>query len=536
MKARKRKSPLSVWAVSLAAAPLFLSCARADRRAAGRLVSVGSHRLEMRLEGRGSPVVVLDAGLADAMDRMAALRERLAGRTSVVAYNRAGYGRSDPGPAPRRAGREAEELKALLDKASIPGPYVLVGHSLGALNMMMFASLYPGDSAGMVLLDPPPLAFILGRAYPELRAMAGRMTAEWQTAAETAARSGDPGEKARAAFFAAIASEHREMFGETAHEVGAIATFNDLPLIVCAAGRAKPAFGAVAAEYQKYWIEQSRSLASKSAHGRFVLAENSGHYLYQDVPDLVVQEILSLVESVRAASPDIRTRELRLRCLEMAGGAAASVIADCARAMGGEAGIKRIRTLRAEVVYPDHDASPVRHEIRRPNIIRTERAGAYVSLFDGRNGAMLKYDPAKPGQPPVPEPLPAEAARGFETDLVWFFPAFFDFPAECAGEAESGGVKCHKLIVTLPLGTRAEYFIDARTSLIRRIVVEENFQGRTFRMEREWLDLKPVEGILFPTRMTYPGRGGKTATAEIQSLEINPVLGDDLFKVPETAR
>ncbi len=299
---RKTNSRPPVWAVSLAAAALCFSCARAERPAVDRLVSIGSHRLEMRVEGKGSPVVVLDSGLSDAIDKMTALRERVAASTSVVAYNRAGYGRSEPGPGPRRAGREAEELKALLDKASIPGPYVLVGHSLGALNMMMFASRYPGDVAGMVLLDPPPLTFILGQAYPELRVMAERMTAEWQTLAETAARSADPGEKARSAFFAAIASEHREMFGETANEVGAIATFGDLPLVVCAAGKANSAFGAAAGEYQKYWVEQSRSLSKKSANGRFVLAENSGHYLYQDVLELVVREIMSLVQSVRAAA------------------------------------------------------------------------------------------------------------------------------------------------------------------------------------------------------------------------------------------
>jgi len=216
--------------------------------------------------------------------------------------------------------------------------------------------------------------------------------------------------------------------------------------------------------------------------------------------------------------------------------AAASIIADCAKAMGGEAGIKAIRTIKLEVVYPDHDASPVVHEIRRPNMIRTERAGEYVSVFDGRNGALLKYDPAKPEQPPVPQALPAEAARGFETDLVWFFPAFFDFPAEIAGEAESGGVKCHKLIVTLPLGTRAEYFIDIRTFLIKKVAVEETYQGQTFRMEREWLDLKPVQGVLFPQRMTYPGRGGKQAVAEIKSLAINTVLDDGRFKVSEKIR
>ena len=215
---------------------------------------------------------------------------------------------------------------------------------------------------------------------------------------------------------------------------------------------------------------------------------------------------------------------------------AASIIAKCAEAMGGTAKIKDIRTLRAEVVYPDHDPSSILHEIRRPNQIRTERPGEYVSIFDGRLGVMLKYDPAKPGQPPVPQELPAEAARGFETDLVWFIPSFFDFPAEYAGIVDSNGTKCHKLIATLPLGTRAEYLVDARTYLVKTIALDETFQGKTFHMEREWLDFISVQGIIYPSRMTYPGRGGKTATAEIKKIEFNPVLNEDRFKVSAVTR
>jgi hypothetical protein len=215
---------------------------------------------------------------------------------------------------------------------------------------------------------------------------------------------------------------------------------------------------------------------------------------------------------------------------------AASIIAKCAEAMGGAAKIKAVRTLRLEVVYPDHDASAVLHEIRLPNQIRTERPGEYVAIFDGRTGVLLKHDPAKPGQPPVPQDLPAEAARGFETDLAWFFPLFFDLPAECAGIVESNGTKCHKLIASLPLGTRAEYLVDARTYMVKTIAVDETFQGQTFHMEREWIDLKQVEEILYPSRMTYPGRDGKTATAEIMKVEFNPLLSEDRFKIPAVAK
>lgn len=208
---------------------------------------------------------------------------------------------------------------------------------------------------------------------------------------------------------------------------------------------------------------------------------------------------------------------------------AASIIAKCAEAMGGAARIKAVRTLRLEIVYPDHDASAVLLEISLPNRIRTEMPGKYVSTFDGQKGVMLKYDPAKPGQPAVPQALPVEAMKGFETDLAWFFPIFFDHPTKYAGIVESNGTKCHKLIATLPLGTRAEYFIDARTSLVKTIAVDETYEGQKFHMEREWLDCKPVQGIVYPRRMTYPARGGKQATAEIKKIEINPALAEDRF-------
>ena len=215
---------------------------------------------------------------------------------------------------------------------------------------------------------------------------------------------------------------------------------------------------------------------------------------------------------------------------------ASAIIAKCAEAMGGAARVKAVRTLRLDVVYPDHDASAVLHEIRLPNEMRTERPGEYASIFDGRTGAMLKYDPAKPGQPPVPQVLPAEASRGFETDLVWFFPGFFEFSTQYAGLVDSNGAKCHKLITTLPLGTQATYLVDSGTYLVKTVAVDETYKGQTFHMEREWLDLKPVEGILYPSRMTYPARGGKTATAELRKIEFNPVLDEGRFVIPEKER
>jgi pimeloyl-ACP methyl ester carboxylesterase len=272
------------------------SCAHQVLTPSDQMISIGSHRLQIHREGSGIPTVVIDAGLGDQLDKLRPLQQRLSGVTHVVTYNRAGYGQSEAGPLPRDCGREAEELKTLLEKARVPAPYVLVGHSLGALNVQVMAFKYPDDVAGMVLLDPPPLSFILGQDYRDLRPMAEEMTAEWQAIADSAARSVAAQDRARSAFFRMIASEHREMFGETAALVGRISTFGDIPLVVVAAGKPNPAFGEGAEEYQRYWVEQSRALAGKSTRGRFILAEGSSHYLYLDVPDLVVESIVSVLQ------------------------------------------------------------------------------------------------------------------------------------------------------------------------------------------------------------------------------------------------
>jgi pimeloyl-ACP methyl ester carboxylesterase len=263
------------------------------------MISLGSHRLHIHIEGKWTPTVVIDTGIGDNMDRLRPLQANIARITKVITYNRAGYGQSEPGPLPRHSGREAEELKALLERAAVPRPYVLVGHSLGALNVQVFAAKYPDDVAGIVLLDPPPLSFILGQEYSALRVMAEHMTAEWQAISDSSANSTDAQKKSMSSFFRMIASEHREMFNESARLAGEISTFGDTPLVVLAAGKPNPAFGEVAEEFQKYWIEQNRSLAGKSTNGKFILAEESTHHLYVDVPELVADAIRSVIDQVR---------------------------------------------------------------------------------------------------------------------------------------------------------------------------------------------------------------------------------------------
>ena len=288
------------FGITLAAFCLLSCCAlAADSTSCDTLISVNSHRLEVHQEGTGTPVVVFDAGLSDQLDKLRPLQARIARVTRTITYNRAGYGRSEAGPMPRSAEQEVEELKTLLERVSGKGPYVLVGHSLGALNVQVFASKYQDMVAGMILMDPPPNSFIMGRKFQDLREMAEKMTAEWQAIADSSMQSGDANAMATHAFFSAIISEHRKMFGESGKLVNAISSFGDIPLVVMASGKPNPAFGDDAEEFQKFWIEQSRALSKKSTRGEFILVKESSHYIYLDKPELVADTILSVVRRIR---------------------------------------------------------------------------------------------------------------------------------------------------------------------------------------------------------------------------------------------
>jgi pimeloyl-ACP methyl ester carboxylesterase len=147
---------LALLALALAGATYQAVATAVDGRRyppPGRLVDVGGYRLHIDCTGQGRPTVILDALFPGTVSNWAWVQPDVARTTRVCAYDRAGLGWSDPGPAPRDARQHARELHALLATAQVPGPYVLVGHSLGGLSVRMFADQYPDEVAGMTLIE-----------------------------------------------------------------------------------------------------------------------------------------------------------------------------------------------------------------------------------------------------------------------------------------------------------------------------------------------------------------------------------------------
>ena len=119
----------------------------------GQLLDVGGHRLHLHCTGSGSPTVVLEPGLGGASSDLGWIAPVVSRDSRVCVYDRAGRGWSDAADGPHDGAHIAADLHALLDRAHVPGPYVLAGHSFGGLYVLSFAAQFPDQVAGMVLLD-----------------------------------------------------------------------------------------------------------------------------------------------------------------------------------------------------------------------------------------------------------------------------------------------------------------------------------------------------------------------------------------------
>lgn len=125
---------------------------RADARRftpPGRMIDVGGHKLHLCATGQGGPTVVLEAGASAYQGVWEWIQPEISKTTRVVSYDRAGLGFSEAAEGKRDAATVARELDTLLTSAGEHAPYVLVGHSYGALFVTEYASLFPQKVAGL---------------------------------------------------------------------------------------------------------------------------------------------------------------------------------------------------------------------------------------------------------------------------------------------------------------------------------------------------------------------------------------------------
>jgi pimeloyl-ACP methyl ester carboxylesterase len=307
--------------------------------APGRLIDVGGHRLHLNCQGHGAPAVVLDAALGASSLSWSLVVPGVAAITRTCVYDRAGFAWSDPGPPPRTAGRIADELYELLQRAAVPPPWLLVGHSYGGFVMRLLAIHHPDDVAGLVLLEPAhPEDWMqpsdarrsqiargvrlcqhgaraarlgVGNAIAALASMGAIGTAWGIVRIVSRGRLGRADENIIAPiwklpletrrllrymwtqpkFFEALGSQI-ESISESARQVSSEQEMPDpgLPLVVVT--------GAQAGEER---MHADAALAHRSPRGRHVVVANTGHWIPLDAPDAVVDVVLDVVREIRTS-------------------------------------------------------------------------------------------------------------------------------------------------------------------------------------------------------------------------------------------
>jgi pimeloyl-ACP methyl ester carboxylesterase len=171
MKAMSATSHLSrapYFVVMAIAATLLTSCDSGARSTAGStptvtvghdiegLFDVGDRQLYLRCTGDQSPTIVLEGGEGAASDSMESIRLAYDDTNRVCAYDRANLGQSGAAPTPRTATSLIGDLHSLLEKAQVPGPYLLVGSSAGGLIVQAYARAHADTVAGVVSMNPVP--------------------------------------------------------------------------------------------------------------------------------------------------------------------------------------------------------------------------------------------------------------------------------------------------------------------------------------------------------------------------------------------
>ncbi len=139
-------------------------------RYTGAFAIGGGRKMFITCAGSGSPTVILEAGANGGAHSWLAVQPRLATTTRVCSYDRANLpgGSSDPAPKPQTAADIVTDLHKLLAAARVPGPFVLAGHSNGGLFARLYATTYPQQVKGLVLIDTGNYPAMLDRVYRRL--------------------------------------------------------------------------------------------------------------------------------------------------------------------------------------------------------------------------------------------------------------------------------------------------------------------------------------------------------------------------------
>lgn len=294
--------------------------------------------------GHGSPTVIFTAGLGNWSEIWRKVQPAVSNKTQVCAWDRAGFGLSSPSPEPQDVAHTTADLEKALEVSHIAGPYVLVGHSLGSYESLLFADHHPREVRGMVLVDPsfPDQERVIAKVSPITAKTTGERAIEAIAGLKSCAaklKSGEtkPGDASFAdctdvqdtypaelqaqfqslesdpARFLTVASTIEQASAEdSVLAINPRRNYADIPLIVLTAGKVQdfppeahipPEAVAAWAEFvAKDWLKAHDDIAALSRRGQNLVVTGSSHYIHMEKPQIVIDAINQVVDDVRLAN------------------------------------------------------------------------------------------------------------------------------------------------------------------------------------------------------------------------------------------
>ena len=303
---------------------------------AGQLVDIGGRRINLHCAGSGGPPVILMAGIFSWSVVWYKIQLVIAQKTRVCAFDRAGYGFSDPGPRPQILSDVVGDLHAALSAGRIRGPYVLVGHSLGGIEARLYAQRWPKEVVGMVLVDTSPAGEgLIDENQPGFDEVSGQESyaadmlhcaflvangpldpskPEYNDCSSATALPSDTPAAFRTIwpqFFTAyyfadkvslMSSVYTHRYDSVDHRrVGA------MPLVVLSAEYSWGSSGTpdgiwFQRSYSKVWIAMHEALAHLSSGGVHRFIKGSGHQIQLDKPQAVTDAVDDVLRRLHAGS------------------------------------------------------------------------------------------------------------------------------------------------------------------------------------------------------------------------------------------
>jgi pimeloyl-ACP methyl ester carboxylesterase len=256
--------------------------------------------------------VILNHGLGDNADSWRSFQSRLSKRARVCSWDRPGYGTSDPSDQPLNVTFTVSQLEALLSADGIAPPYIVVGHSYGGFEALMFAHRNPKTTTALVLVDPsfPHQDRLVikadpsyGRMYQQMMADRVRISRECLAKMESKSDNceGPTDQEHFKAYIRGRLSVY-ENWDRSSDQIEVITTLGSMPLYVLTAALNSSDRPPV----HKAWHVMHERYAQLSSVGIHRAVPGSGHKIQDDRPDVLVATVMEAIaasRSVRVGRP-----------------------------------------------------------------------------------------------------------------------------------------------------------------------------------------------------------------------------------------